>query len=183
MDWHAWAGEALLALLLFRLLWGLFGSDTARFKRFIASPAAALRHLAHLHRREVDTEIGHNAAGGWMVLVMILLLFGQTLTGIYVNNDIADEGPLTELMPAPIANLISDLHTILWDLLLAAIALHVLAILAYGAVKRQNLLRPMVTGRKRLPASVAAPLIAPLTRAALLLAVAIFAAAAIAAKL
>ncbi len=183
MDWHAWAGDALLALLLFRLLWGLFGSDTARFGRFLVSPGAALRHLAHLHRREVDTEIGHNAAGGWMVLVMILLLFGQTLTGIYVNNDIADEGPLTELMPTSIADVISNLHTIFWDLLLAAIALHVLAILAYAAVKRQNLLRPMVTGRKPLPDSVAAPLIAPLTRAALLLTVAISAAALIATEL
>ena len=127
MDWHAWAGEAVLALLLFRLLWGVFGSDTARFSHFIAPPAAAIRHLMHLHHREPDIGVGHNPAGGWMVIAMIAILLGQTLTGLYENNDIADEGPLTELVPARVADLIADLHTILWDVLLAVIALHLLA--------------------------------------------------------
>jgi len=172
MDWHAWAGEAVLALLLFRLLWGLFGSDTARFSRFLASPAAACRHLAHLHRREPDIGVGHNPAGGWMVIVMIGILLGQTLTGLYENNDIADEGPFTELVPAHVADLITDLHRILWNALLAAIALHLLAIVTYAVVKRHNLLHPMVTGHKRLPEHVPAPRIANWRRAVVLLAVA-----------
>ena len=67
MDWHAFAGKALLALLLFRLAWGVVGSDTARFARFVASPRAAALHLARLFHREPDEQIGHNAAGGWMV--------------------------------------------------------------------------------------------------------------------
>jgi cytochrome b len=173
MDWHIWAGEAVLALLLFRLLWGLFGSDTARFSRFLASPAAACRHLAHLHRREPDTGVGHNPAGGWMVIVMIAILLGQTLTGLYENNDIADEGPFTELVPARVADLISDLHKILWNVLLAAIALHLVAIVTYAVVKRQNLLHPMVTGRKRLPEEIPAPRIAPWARAVVLLGVSV----------
>jgi cytochrome b len=173
MDWHVWAGEAVLALVLFRLLWGMFGSDTARFSRFLTAPAAAIRHLAHLHRREPDIGVGHNPAGGWMVLVMIVLLLGQTLTGLYENNDIADEGPLTELVPAGLANLIAKLHTILWNLLLAMIALHVLAILTYAVVKRHNLLQPMLTGHKPLPAEIPAPYIAHSGRAVLLLGVAV----------
>ena len=173
MDWHTWAGEAVLALLLFRLLWGLFGSDTARFSRFLTSPAAACRHLAHLHRREPDVGVGHNPAGGWMVIVMIVILLGQTLTGLYENNDIADEGPLTELVPARVADLIADLHRILWNALLAAIVLHVLAILSYAVVKRHNLLHPMVTGHKRLPEEIPAPRIAHWGRAILLLGVAV----------
>ncbi len=173
MDWHVWAGEAVLALLLFRLLWGVFGSDTARFSHFIAPPAAAIRHLMHLHHREPDTGVGHNPAGGWMVIAMIAILLGQTLTGLYENNDIADEGPLTELVPARVANLIADLHTILWDVLLAAIALHLLAILSYFVVKRHNLLHPMLTGHKRLPEEVPAPRIAHWGRAALLLGIAV----------
>jgi cytochrome b len=180
MDWHTWAGEAVLALLLFRLLWGVFGSDTARFSHFLAAPTAAIRHLAHLPRREPDIGVGHNPAGGWMVLVMIVLLLCQTLTGLYENNDIADEGPFTELVPTGIANLISALHKILWNVLLAMIVLHVLAIVTYAVVKRQNLLNPMVTGCKRLPEEIPAPRIAGWGRAALLLSTSVAIAAAMA---
>ena len=157
MNWHVWVGEALLALVIARLLWGCFGSETARFRSFVASPAAALRHLRHLFRREPDVQVGHNAAGGWMVLLLLALLLVETLSGLYVNNDIADEGPLSELVPAWLANTISTLHGLAWDVLLAAVALHVLVIALYAVIKGHNLLRPMLTGYKPLPPSIAAP--------------------------
>jgi cytochrome b len=170
MVWHARAGEALLALLVFRLLWGFFGSETARFSRFLTSPRRAGQHLAYALLREPDRQVGHNPAGGWMVIFLLALLLAETLTGLYVANDIADEGPLTEIVPAPVANAISAAHSILWDLLLALIVLHVLAIAAYAAAKGQNLLLPMITGTKVLPASVPAPRIASPALAAFLLA-------------
>ena len=102
MVWHGRVGELLLALLLFRLAWGFVGSETARFSRFVSSPRAALQHLRYALVREPDRQIGHNPAGGWMVLLLLLLLFAETLTGLYVANDIADVGPLTELVPAPV---------------------------------------------------------------------------------
>src|SRR5471032_3261858 len=157
MDWHVRIGEALLALVLFRLLWGFFGSETARFHSFLRAPAAAWQHLRHVLRREADLQVGHNSAGGWMVLVLLALLLGETLSGLYVNNDVADDGPLTQWVPASIANAITALHTILWDALLAAVALHVLAIVVYAVAKGHNLLRPMLTGRKRLPKHIHAP--------------------------
>ena len=157
MDWHVRVGETLLALLIARLLWGWFGSETARFRSFMASPAAALRHLRHLLRREPDVQVGHNAAGGWMVMLLLALLLVETLSGLYVNNDIADEGPLSELVPAWLANTISTLHGVAWDVLLAAVALHVLVIALYAVVKGHNLLRPMLTGYKPLPSSIDAP--------------------------
>jgi len=181
MDWHAWVGDSLLALLIFRVLWGFFGSDTARFSYFLASPGTAARHLAQIFRREPDVQAGHNPAGGWMVLLLLALLLGQTLTGLYVDNDVANEGPLTELSPARIANMVTALHDkLLWDALLAAAALHVLAIVVYGLAKRHNLLVPMITGRKRLPESVPAPRMALPTRALVLFAAAAAAAAALA---
>ncbi len=178
MGWHVLAGDALLALVLFRLLWGLFGSETARFSRFAASPRTALRHLGALARREPDTAVGHNPAGGWMVFALLGLLLAEALTGLYINNDVADVGWFTEIMPAPIANAITDLHAILWNVIVVAVVLHLLAILVYAVLKGQNLVGPMITGKKRLPAEVAAPRLA-----SSLLALLLFAAAAAAAAL
>ncbi len=168
--WHGRVGDVLLALLLFRLLWGFFGSETARFSRFFASPRMAVQHLARALVREPDRQVGHNPAGGWMVLFLLLLLLAETLTGLYVANDIADVGPLTQIVPAPVAHAIETSHAIGWDVLLAAITLHVLTISSYAALKGQNLLLPMITGKKVLPASVPAPRIASPARAAVLFA-------------
>jgi cytochrome b len=170
MDWHARVGETLLTLVLFRLLWGWVGSETARFGSFLASPAAAVHHLRQMFRREADLQVGHNPAGGWMVLLLLVLLLGETLSGLYVNNDVSDAGPLTALVPAPIANAITVLHAILWDALLVAVMLHVLAIVLYAVLKGHNLLRPMLTGRKPLPESIRAPRLAQASWALLLLA-------------
>jgi len=180
MSWHARAGDALLALLIFRILWGFFGSETARFSRFLASPRAAMRYLAQVFRREPDFQAGHNPAGGWMVLVLLAVLLGETLTGRYVANDIAEDGPFSALAPAPVANAISALHAIFWDAILAAVALHLLAIFVYAVAKGHNLLLPMITGRKSLPVGVPQPRMAGRLRAAFLIACSALATAAIA---
>jgi cytochrome b len=169
MVWHGWIGDAVLTLVLFRLLWGFFGGETARFSGFLSAPRTVFRHLKSALRREPDHQVGHNPAGGWMVALLLTLMLVETLTGLYVANDIADEGPLTEIVPAWAANAIAASHAIVWDALLAAIVLHVLAIAGFAAIKGQNLLRPMVTGTKVLPASVAAPRAGSPARAALLL--------------
>jgi cytochrome b len=177
MDWHAKFGYALLTAVVFRILWGFFGSETARFSRFLTSPMAAARHLAHALRRESDRQVGHNPAGGWMVLLLLFLLLVETLTGIYVANDVADEGRFTELIPAPVANIITALHSIFWDALVAAVGLHILAIGVYVVVRGQNLLRPMITGWKSFSSDVRPPRMAGLARAALLLSCSVVAAA------
>jgi cytochrome b len=105
-----------------------------------------------------------------MVLLLLALLLAETLTGIYTNNDVADVGPFTELTPVPVANFITTLHdVVLWQALLVAMTLHVLAIGLYWAAKRQNLLLPMITGRKVLPLGVRPPAQAGVLRALLFL--------------
>jgi cytochrome b len=180
MDWHAKAGYALLTAVLFRILWGFFGSESARFSGFLASPRAAARHLAHVFEREQDRQAGHNPAGGWMVVLLLALLLAEPLTGAYVASDVADEGPWTERVPASIANAITALHGIFWDAILAAVTLHLLAILIYTAVKRHNLVPPMITGWKSLPVDVPQPRIASLRRAAALVGCSALAVAALA---
>jgi cytochrome b len=175
MNWHKWVGYSILTLLLFRLVWGVVGSDTARFVRFLRSPAAAFQHLAHLRRREADREIGHNAAGGWMVLVMLGLIGVQAGTGLFANNldDGGDtEGPLMHLVGKERSDWLSHIHALNFDLIQWVIVLHVVAIVLYAVLKRQDLVRPMVTGTKLMPADAAAPRMVSPVWAAVVLAVA-----------
>lgn len=157
MDWHFRSGYAALTLLIFRVLWGFLGSDTARFARFLKSPLAALRHLAHAGRREPDAEVGHNAAGGWMVLVLLALLLAQALTGLFTYDQIFTYGPLARQVEEDTRDALSSWHVFIIDIILAAVALHVLAVVLYRVVKGHRLARAMVTGRKTLPEGVAAP--------------------------
>jgi cytochrome b len=157
MPLHFLSGCTVLALLLFRLAWGFVGSDTSRFSRFLKSPAAAFRYLAHFGQREADDEIGHNAAGGWMVLVLLGLLGVQVGTGLFSHHRTDSYAPLAHLVSPAVSDRLSWLHTRAFYVLLAAIVLHLAAILAYALVKRQNLVRPMVTGRKRLPGNTRQP--------------------------
>src|SRR5215207_5347830 len=158
---HYLSGYAVLTLLLFRLGWGVAGSDTARFSRFLRSPLQALRHLSGFRRREPDTEIGHNAAGGWMVLVLLGLLLVQATTGLFANHepgfDYDAHGPLALKVRDATSAWLTGIHHLNFNLILAAIGLHVLAVLAYRVVKGHDLTGPMVTGFKSLPARLAPP--------------------------
>jgi cytochrome b len=160
MELHMWIGRTILTLLLFRIVWGFIGSDTARFGRFLRSPVAGLRHLGRLRQREPDREIGHNAAGGWMVLLMLLLLGVQAGTGLFSNDDGDTEGPLMHLVSKDQSDALSHIHSLNFKLIEGAIVLHVVAIAAYRLLKRQDLVRPMISGKKLLPSDAAAPRLA-----------------------
>ena len=133
------------------------GSDTARFGRFLKSPAAAFRHLARLHRREPDTEVGHNAAGGWMVVVMLVLLCVQVGTGLCANDQVSVEGPLAHVVGSDNSDWLSHVHAVNFRLIEAAVALHLLAILTYRVLRKHRLVWPMITGSKPLPDTLPAP--------------------------
>jgi len=173
MQTHFWSGYAVLALVLFRIVWGFVGSETARFATFLRAPAAALAHLRHFTRREPDTEVGHNAAGGWMVMVMLALLLAQPLTGLFADTGYGDAGPLAKRVASETSDWLTGQHHRIFRLILLAAGLHVLAVIGYAVLKRQDLVRPMLSGVKRLPAGTAAPRIASPTLAAILLAAAV----------
>jgi cytochrome b len=173
MDLHFLSGYAMLAALLFRLAWGFVGSATARFSHFLDSPWAAFRHLSRLHRREPDTEVGHNAAGGWMVLLMLTLLAVQVATGLCANDDVMREGPLAKYVGKSWSDWLSRVHGINFTLIQIAVVLHVVAIAAYAVLKRHDLVRPMITGRKLLPATQAGPRMEHPLRAIVVFAIAI----------
>ena len=159
-DWmrlHVWCGLTVLTLLLFRVIWGFIGSDTARFSMFLKHPFEAVRHLIHLPRREPDTEAGHNAAGGWMVIVLLAILFVQVGTGLCANDDVMTEGPLARIVGKDDSDWLTHIHHVNFIVIEIAVALHVLAIVTYRVLKGHDLLLPMITGKKRLPGATPAP--------------------------
>lgn len=168
MDLHILLGEIMLGLILFRLIWGVLGSSTARFAGFVRGPGAVLRYL-----RGGERSFGHNPLGGWSVIVMLLVLVVQVGLGLFASDeDGIYAGPLSRHMPdLDSAHALAEWHETFFWVLVALIAVHVLAILWYRLVRRDDLVTPMVTGRGRPGPAGAAMVPAPLWR--LLLSVAL----------
>jgi cytochrome b len=146
MDWHRLSGIVLLGLLLFRLIWGFIGGSTARFAAFVRSP----RHvLGYLRREPIGaTPAGHNPLGGYSVVAMLALLAVQVGTGLFaVDVDGLESGHLSHLVSFEQGRAAAEIHELSFNLLLVVIGLHILAVLFYLAVRRRNLISPMVTGR------------------------------------
>jgi len=157
IDWHLRCGYAVLALLLFRLGWGICGSTSARFASFVAAPRAVLAYLAGLRRHDNTPQVGHNPAGGWMVLALLGTVLAITATGLCANDDMMTEGPFAQLVGKELSDLLTGWHETGFYGLLALVGLHLAAILFYLLVKRENLVRPMLDGIKQLPAAIAPP--------------------------
>jgi cytochrome b len=171
LDLHFLSGYAILALVLFRIAWGLVGSETARFTQFLRGPVEALRHLAHLGRRDAPLEIGHNAAGGWMVLLLLLLLLVQAGAGLFADDQVMSRGPLARRVDAAFTDTATAIHLRVFWVIVGAAVLHVLAVIAYRLLLRRNLVKPMVTGVLEVPRDSALPaprMGSPLLAAALL---------------
>lgn len=149
MDWHFRLGYAMLTLLLFRLLWGLFGGRWSRFVSFLYSPGSLWRHL----RGQGDPvhAIGHSPTGALSVFALLLLLLVQVASGLISDDEIASAGPLTHLVPGAWVSLASWYHRAVGQwLLIALVALHIAAVLWYLWARGQNLIRPMFDGDKLL---------------------------------
>jgi cytochrome b len=147
MHWHMRCGYAVLTVVLFRLLWGVIGSDSARFAGFIRGPRAVWRYARAWFSARPLHYLGHNPLGGWMVLALLGVVATQAGTGLFANDDIYNEGPLASLVSGDTSALLTAIHKINFNLLLAAVGLHVAAVLLY-LWRGDNLLRPMLNGRK-----------------------------------
>lgn len=150
MDWHQISGLGVIALLVFRIIWGFVGSTTARFTTFLTGPAKLLDYLRRLPDRDQVDPLGHNPAGGWSVLAMLLLLTGQVVSGIFaVDVDGIESGPLSYLVDFEAGRWAADMHALCFTFLQGLIAVHILAVVFYLVFKRSNLIHPMITGRKQ----------------------------------
>lgn len=141
-DWHIWSGCAILALLIFRLLWGFVGSSTARFSSFVRGPRAVAEYL-----RGGWTGIGHNPLGA----ISVLVLFGAVAVQVGLGLISEDEdglytGPLYRLVTTDASDKARDVHELWFNVILGLIVLHVGAILFYR-LRGRYLTKPMITGR------------------------------------
>jgi cytochrome b len=160
--WHFWSGYALLFLLVFRILWGFFGSSTARFSAFLRGPADVVRYL----RTGRWPIAGHSPLGALSVVAMLIALAVQIVTGrIQLSTENFVEGPLSHLVSFEAAEAAHRIHAASFDILLALIGLHVAAILFFRLVLGQRLVGPMISGRAEMEPGIAPMIPAPAWRA------------------
>jgi cytochrome b len=141
MVWHGRLGLAIIGLLAFRLAWGVVGSTYARFGQFVRGPAAIRAYLGGEWQG-----LGHNPLGALSVLALLGVLTLQAASGLFANDDIAFSGHLAFLVDSHTSGDLTGIHHFLEKILMALVVLHVGAILFYVRVKKQNLVRPMLTG-------------------------------------
>lgn len=148
---HETLGYITLAVLLFRIFWGVIGSSTARFTHFVRGP----KEIASYLRGGSPARIGHNPLGALSVLLLLGLMIADTGFGLFAEDvDGEESGALSRFVSYDIANWARGWHALLFNITIVVVAVHVLAILFYLLVKRDNLVGPMVTGRKRFDENV-----------------------------
>ena len=147
MEWHFRLGYLVLALLLFRLVWGFIGGRWSRFGAFLYAPGSVLAYLRR--RAHPDHLIGHTPLGALSVFALLAILALQVSTGLVADDEIAASGPLTRFVSGATVRLASGWHKTpgKW-IVIALVSLHVLAVLFYVLVKRHRLVRPMISGDK-----------------------------------
>ncbi len=146
IDWHGRIGIAITGLVAFRLAWGFVGSTYARFASFFPTPARVFAYL-----RGQWHAPGHNPLGACSVLALLGLILFQIATGLTGNDDIAFRGPLFELVGKELSDRLNGLHKASTNVLFALIALHLGAILFHVRVRKDKLVKPMLTGWKAHP--------------------------------
>lgn len=148
IDWHIKLGYLILVLTSFRIIWGFIGPKHARFSQFIPSPRTVIRYLKTHKLTDAEVYAGHNPIGSIMVLLMLLLVLLQATSGLFVDDEVFTSGPYFNAAGDSIDKIMRTIHLNTFDFILAAIALHITAIIFYKKVKKQNLAKAMITGKK-----------------------------------
>ena len=146
---HLQAGYTILGLICLRTLWGVVGSKYARFSDFIQGPKTVHDYLKSLLKGGARRFIGHNPAGGAMILALLLGLLTVTLSGIALDGAENWSGPMAGMNLYRHLELIQTIHEVSTDVLLILIGLHLLGVLHASRAHRENLVLAMITGKKR----------------------------------
>ena len=168
--WHTRMGAALLGLLVFRIIWGFVGTRTARFAVFVRGPSTI---LAYLRGDDPGSKrIGHNPLGALAVLGLIGVMLVQVGMGLFAGDPYdGATGPLNSLVGVMTADTLTELHEAFFYVVLALVGLHIVTIAVYAGLKMDDLVSPMVTGKREVDSSVEGIEAMPWGRAAIALAV------------
>lgn len=151
MDQHMLLAQVLLALLSYRIIWGVIGTPYARFSHFIYHPKHIIQYLLASIKPNKPIYLSHNPVGGIMVLVLLATLLFQLTTGLYATDDIFYNGPLYMYASGATTDLMTFLHK-KWFYygILLIVAMHILAIVLYK-IRGEGLVKAMITGHKQAP--------------------------------
>ncbi|WP_410218513.1 cytochrome b/b6 domain-containing protein [Paracoccus sp. (in: a-proteobacteria)] len=149
MTVHFWLGYSIAGLLVFRLIWGFVGPESARFTHFIRGPSHVWSYMRHLHRRQPSHWPGHNPMGALSVLALLGVLAFQVYSGLVMDpDDFINVGPLASQVSRETSRAAAGWHDLGANLILLLVILHVAVILYYRFWKNEDLIRPMITGWK-----------------------------------
>lgn len=153
MDLHAWAGYVATGLIAFRLVWGFIGPRHARFSDFIAGPRRAFAYAKDVLTGDAPRYVGHNPAGGFMILLLLAGVAVTGITGIVVYGIDESSGPLASLaswVPEFVGNVMEGLHELAANAVMGLVFIHILGVAVESLLHRENLVQAMVTGKKRI---------------------------------
>jgi cytochrome b len=148
IDLHMQLGYFALGLLIFRILWGFIGTKHSLFSSFLPSPKRLFIYISDLKNNRIETSVGHNPLGSLMVILMIILISLQAISGLFINDDVFSSGPYYDSVSKEIEQVMVFLHHNVFDFMIGAIVLHLVAIAYYVRIKKQSLILPMITGKK-----------------------------------
>jgi cytochrome b len=149
MQLHFKLGYLVLTLVLFRVVWGLVGGHWSRFINFVPTPARLLHYIRALRQKQAMHSVGHNPLGALSVMGMLSILLIQVVSGFVSDDEIANSGPWTNLVPADWVSMATEYHSDIGKvLLILLVTLHVATVLYYKRIKGDDLITPMVTGDK-----------------------------------
>ncbi len=141
---HQWAGICVVSLLVFRVIWGICGSTYARWTKYWTTPRKFINHF--LRKGELTP---HTAPGIVLVVILMMAALVQSVTGLFMTDDIFFEGPLNSYIDEDTFDWIYLLHHNAWRFVIAAVAVHLSAHLIYGVILRDSTPLSMITGQKR----------------------------------
>ncbi len=154
---HVWAGYAVGALIVFRLIWAAYGSEYSRVASFLFSPRETIAHLAGIVRGRSSGHLGHNPAGAVMIFGLAALVSTIVVTGFIVLGGQEKHGVLAGVVSYATGHAAREIHQVLAFALLALVAAHVAGVVVESRLESENLALAMLTGRKRLAAGRSAP--------------------------
>ena len=148
IDIHLQVGYFILGLIIFRIIWGVVGTQYAKFSQFVPSKQVLASYLKSSQQNKRYSTVGHNPLGALMVVLMLTLILSQAISGLFMNDDVFTTGPYYASVSSSVQKTMSFIHHNVFDVILVVSAIHIIAVFYYLIAKKINLIVPMLTGYK-----------------------------------